>query len=407
MIQYEKPIIQEWSLHKKCVFLRTDFNVPFYNNHIIDDFRLKSGIETLEYLIQKGATVFVITHISRPIGIDPKYSTKILLDWFIKAGFDPVFIENPLQRTTLSLFEDLNKKQFYLFENIRFYKEETDESCSLDTRTAFAKKLIKQATFYVNDAFSVSHRNNTSITTTALLFPSCNRSLGFSCYKEIIALQKITSQKQRPCALIVAGSKIEDKILLIKHLLNKIDLLLLCPAIVHPFLSATHVEIGLSLTSQKANAQALEITQKHVSKIVFPTDYVITKPNIAEFFIKKAAEIQKTDTIISIGPETVSLFDTHLNSINTIFMNGICGFLEKPDSMIWMNNLFKIIAKKKAYRIVCGGDSLAALKKIGLDHSFDFLSSGGGATLAFLSNNKMPGIYLFKKLKKCPLLVKK
>ncbi len=400
MTQYEKPLISEWALNKKRVFLRTDFNVPFFENQILDDFRLKNGIETLEYLIQKGATVFVITHLSRPKGTDPKYSTKILLSWFKKAGFEPLFIENPLQDSVLPLLDNSNQKQFYLFENVRFYKEETDETLPLEVRTHFAKKLIQNATFYINDAFSVSHRDNASVTIAANLFSPLNRSLGFSCYKEIIALEKVISYKQKPCALIIAGAKIEDKILLVKHLLKKIDLLLLCPAIVHPFLSATHTEIGLSLTEQKANDLALEIiktAQENSIKLVFPVDYVVSTINNREsFFIKKRSSILKTDTIISIGPETVSLFDTYLNSMHTIFMNGICGFLEKPDSMLWMNNLFKIIAKKHAYRIVCGGDSLAALKKIGLEHAFDFLSPGGGATLAFLSNNKMPGISLFK-----------
>lgn len=402
MKQYQKPLISEWAVNKKRVFLRTDFNVPFFEDQILDDFRLQNGIETLEYLIQKGATVFVVTHLSRPKGSDQKYSTKILLPWFKKAGFEPLFIENPLQDSLLPLLDNSNKKQFYLFENVRFYKEETDETLPLEIRTHFAKKLIQHATFYINDAFSVSHRDNVSVTIVANLFSPINRSLGFSCYKEIIALEKVISEKQRPCALVIAGAKIEDKIILIKHLLKKIDLLLLCPAIVHPFLSVTHAEIGFSLTTEKANDHALEIIKKaeeNSVKIVFPIDYVVSEiDNSESFFIKKTSMIQKTDTIISIGPETLSLFDSSLDSTHThtIFINGICGFLEKPKSMLWMNNLFKIIAKKHAYRIVCGGDSLAALKKIDLESSFDFLSPGGGATLAFLSNNKMPGISLFK-----------
>lgn len=387
------PTFFSWNLTNKSVFLRADFNEPIYHETLLGTYRLRATLPTIDYLLDKNATIFLATHLGRPHGYTASLSTKHLIPWFEQHGYQITFIPHEETFTFLTT----QKTKLYLLENLRFFQEET---ASLPS---FAEKLSLKRDFYVNEAFGACHRSDTSLYLTAKQFDYNHRSIGFLIQKELHSLSLI-KQSKHPFALCVGGGKIHEKIKLIDLLIDSIDLLVLLPGIVFTFMKLQGKNIGKSIIDETAFKDAEKILnrclQKNIS-LFFPTDFQVAENKIeGDLSFVDEDKIQENHLGISIGPKTcASLADT-LESSKTIFYNGAMGFWERPETITQTKIVFEIIARSNSCNIIAGGDSLALVEQFGLEKQFEYLLSGGGAALAYLNNENLPALDLFLHEKK-------
>lgn len=377
--------IKNCPLNNKKVFLRADLNVPLNNGTIVDDFRLQSIIPTLDYLLKKNCTIILATHIGRPKNNESTLSTKILIPWFEQRGYSIVY-EPDLTKAQ----QHPTSSTIILLENLRFFAGEKDSD------TTFAKQLAKCAEYYVNDAFAVSHRNDTSITLLPTLFPSNKRTIGLLIENELTHLNKLLINPKNPYTLVLGGGKVTDKLPIITAMLEKIDRLLLCPALVYSFLAAQHKPTGKSLV----DTAALETIKKIVDKaeknnvaLYEPLDYQVALDTLDGPLCYVDAQKFPANAIgTSIGPKTVTAWSTILNTSETIFFNAGMGFADRPETWVDGKALLDVIAKTNAYSVVGGGSSVALVRDASLQDSISFLSTGGGATLNYLAGKPLPGL---------------
>ena len=282
-----------------------------------------------------------------------------------------------------------------LLENLRFFEGEQKHS------KEFARELARLADFYVNDAFGLLHREDTSITLVPELFEKNKRTIGLLIEKELNALNKLINNTERPFLLILGGGKVEDKLILIKNLLNKVDEIQLLPAIVFTFLKAQGKEVGQSLVAPDLLDYAKSIEKDAVKKNVklfFPQDYIIAKDSFnGELSILNCEDFKDFENYfgISIGPKTAELFSQNINNAKTIFFNGLSGDLSRPETLENIKILFQAMADSKAYTFICGGDSVAAARILGFETQISHLSTGGGSVLTYLSGKELPGLKFF------------
>ncbi len=374
--------LKTWHLNNKIIFLRADLNVPLENGHIVDDFRLRMLRPTIDHIIKHGGSIILATHIGRPTERDATLSTHLLLPWFKKHGYD------------IGFKTDLNKSQpkyaITLLENLRFFHGEKKNN------PEFAKKLAHLADYYVNDAFGVMHRNDTSITLVPKFFPPEKRSIGLLVEKELRMLNQLIENPIQPFVAILGGSKIADKILPIQGLLEKTSAILLCPAIVFSFLKSLDKTIGKSIVDENSLILCKKIIEHAKQKNVtlhFPVDYQVAQESFdGPLSMVDAENIQKNDLGISIGPKTQQMFKKTIKSANTLFFNGAIGFANRPETIDGMKALMQAMAQSDGLSIIAGGDSVAAVNNFSIADQIDHLSTGGGAALAVVSGKILPGL---------------
>jgi phosphoglycerate kinase len=369
------------------VLLRADLNVPLSNGSILSDIRLQAIEPTIKLIQKKGGKIILITHIGRPKDQEATLSTKTLLPWFTQRGYSCVF-ENDLNQAYAKSFHD--PKIIVLLENLRFYPGEKQND------PIFAQNLARLADVYVGDAFGNLHRTDCSMIEVPRLFSPQKRMFGLLIEKEINHANQLLNNPVHPFVCIIGGNKIKDKLPLITHLLNKIDTLILCPAIVFTYLKSLQKPVGSSLVDQesfdackilKQNAQA-----KNVS-IMVPSDYLVSSNGFAgPYSIKKADQLTTGDFGISIGPETQQHFSKIIKESKTSFYNGLMGDLAYPQSLEGIKTIFQAMFESKGYSAIGGGDSTGAAEKLGFAGKISYLSTGGGALIAYLSEEKMPAL---------------
>lgn len=376
-----------FNLHNKRVLLRADLNVPLLNGHVADDFRLRALQPTLDFLHKQQAIIFIATHIGRPKGsYNPALSTKILLPWFKEHNYK-VRYQADLKAAVHHTYQS---GSIILLENLRFFSGEQH------TDLSFALDLAACAEYYVNDAWGTLHRNDTSLTLVADCFAKDKKTIGFLVEKELHALQKIRTSPEHPFACIIGGGKVETKLILVNHLLDHADYIMLCPALVFTFLKARKISTGKSLVNETLINEAKKILNHALQKkkqILFPKDYYCAQNPLSQNIQLFDAENFPSNEIgISIGPKTIELWKPYLMQAKTIFINAGMGFQENPKSLQGLENLMKCIAHCKAYKIVGGGDTVSTIERLNLNNQFDFISTGGGATIAYLSGQPLPGL---------------
>lgn len=378
-----------WHLEDKLVFLRADLNVPMIGQTIISDFRLRSLQPTLNFILEHEGSIILVTHIGRPKKPNPDLSTKVLLPWFEKHGYHVVFAENIEKAQHIKL----KPRQILLLENIRFFSGEKGRDPS------FAQKLAQLAEYYVNDAFGVAHRHDTSVTLVAEQFRPEKRTIGFLIERELTMFNQLMKNPEQPFLTISGGGKITDKIPLLQGMLAKTQTVLLCPAIVFTFAKAVNKQIGRSLVDDGLLdhcKKIIEYAQKHTIRLLFPVDYQIADKAIEGPLSIVDAENFPTDSVgISIGPKTVKLFLQEIQTAHTIFFNAAMGFAHRPETRHSTNELLQAIAHASGTSIIAGGDSVAAAQQLGIENNIDHLSTGGGAALAYLSGQKLPALEFF------------
>lgn len=379
------------SLRNKRVFVRVDFNVPIENGVIQNDKRIRAAIPTINYLLDHDAKVILCSHLDRPKGRDPKYTLRPVAERLSRliekeVKFIPDCVGEEVEREVNAL----KPGEVALLENVRFYPEETKND------PEFAKKLARLADIYVNDAFGTAHRKHASTYGIAQFVETA--VAGFLLEKEIKYLQKALENPERPMVLIIGGSKVSGKLEVIENLLKIVDKMLIGGGMAYTFLKALGYNVGKSLVEEELLDTAKRIMEEAEGngiKLYFPVD----SNNASEFSpvaktkLTTYKEIPSDMMGLDIGPATVELFKEALSDAKTILWNGPMGVFEFESFRFGTMEIGKAVAEHRdALRIVGGGDSVAAIEMLGLEHEVDHVSTGGGAFLQFLAGKELPGV---------------
>ena len=382
----------------KKVLIRVDFNVKVIDGFVSEDYRIRSSMSTIEYLVKRGAKVILASHLDRPKGKDKRFSllpvSKKLSDILSPFDINVYFSNDCLGEETNNKINKLKNGEVILLENLRFYTEEEEND------DEFSKKLSSYADIYVNDAFSTSHRKHSSTYGTVKYFNT--KIVGFNVAKEIEYLSLLRDKPPEPFTLVIGGVKIKDKIGALNHLLPKATKVLIGGAASYTFLKANGMSIGDSLVDDDYLSWASKALNSYDNKIILPVDHKVAfSEDSTECQIVKN-HIPKNMKGFDIGEETVQKFtyEIHNNGLGTIFWNGPMGFFEKE----LFSHSTKSIAMSMALAfwrgvktLVGGGDTLEAMKVAGVsEKEVTHVSTGGGASLRFLAGDEMPGIDILK-----------
>ena len=383
-----KLTIQDLDLKGRKVFVRVDFNVPLKDGKAVNDLRIRASLPTIRYGLEHGATLVLASHLGRPKGqYKPEYSLepvavrlREMLDR--KVTFVPDCVGAVAEKAVTSAAPG----DVILLENLRFYPgEEANDP-------EFAKKLATGITYYVNDAFGAAHRAHAS--TKGITQFVEKSAAGFLLEKEIRYLSGALESPERPFVAIVGGAKISDKIEVIKHLLDKVSCLLIGGAMMFTFQKCLGKNIGKSLYEADKVDLAKRLLDEARDKIILPTDVVASSgiDDAAGAHVVHADDIPDGEMGLDIGPETVARYKEILRSAKTIVWNGPMGVFEKDAFADGTLSIAKAVAYSGAVSIVGGGESATAIAKAELDDMITHISTGGGASLALLSGQVLPGV---------------
>jgi phosphoglycerate kinase len=361
-------------LKGKRVLLRLDLNVPVEGGKVTETYRIDRSLPTLRYLTERGAKILAISHHSSD-DVSLK-AAAAYLNKFFPVGFAPT-LEN------LDLSNCLPDGSIMVFENLRFNKDEEKNSL------AFAKELASHADIYVNEAFSASHRKHASIVGVTKLLPSY---AGFLMEEEVKELSKAFTPK-RPFVFVLGGAKFSTKIPLLKRFLKLADEVYLFGALVHALFKKKRWQIGRSLVDNKLTGIDAFLKNK---KIRLPIDVVLE--NRGANYVRPPNEVGKEDIIYDAGPDSVDQAADAIRNAKFVLWNGPLGTFENGYDRATLQ-LARAIARSEAYSIIGGGDTIAAVAKLDILDKFDFVSTGGGAMLDFLSAGTLPGIEALSKNK--------
>lgn len=384
--------ITQFDYNNKKVLLRVDLNVPVVEGRILDETRINKIIPTIKYLLKQNAKIILISHFGRPksekdIQYSLNFLTSVLSD---KLGQEIFFCQDIVGDNAEKLANNLKSKEIMLLENIRFAEGETKNDLE------FAKELTKLGEFYINDAFSCSHRAHASIVGIAELLPSC---AGLLLEEEITQLAKYLLPTLESTIAIVGGSKISTKIDLLNNLITKVDYLIIGGAMANTFLKAKNYEIGNSLYEEDyINVAKAILNSSGKCQIILPQDVVvadeiaINAPN----HIVEASKIPKNKIVLDVGPSTCTHINQILSKCKTVICNGPLGVFEYFPFSVGTISIAREIAKltdeKKLISIAGGGDIVAAVSAAGLFDQFTYISTAGGAFLEWLEGKTLPGL---------------
>jgi phosphoglycerate kinase len=385
-------IKDEHNLKQKKVLLRLDLNVPLDNGIITDTTRIDKILPTINFLLKNDTKIIILSHVGRPKG---KVIKGLSLNPIIENLRKKLKQNIKLVTTTLKeidskdLFNNQDEK-IIMLENLRFYKEEEENS------SEFAKKLANLADIYVNDAFSCSHRAHASIFEITKFIPSY---AGLQLNLEINALTKITSKIKKPVTCIIGGSKISTKINIIKNLIPKFDNIIIVGGMANNVLKYKGYNIGKSIQENNCNQiidEIFSLSKRKNCKIIYPEDVVVSKNLDGLPEIKELNDVSKDELILDIGPKSIINIKNIIDKSKTILWNGPAGYFENPNFAKGSFEIAKkIVEKNKSYSIYSvagGGDTVALLNNFGLINEFNFVSTAGGAFLEYLEGKELPGI---------------
>ena len=386
--------LPELKISGRRVLLRVDFNVPLHaDGSIASDARIRAALPSIKYIIKQGAALTIISHLGRPKGVDSAQSLHILAERLQELlNFRVDFVNQCVGKKAEEKSARLRPSQVLLLENLRFYAEEAAADA------AFAKRLAAHGEVYVNDAFGTAHRRHTSTALLPQLFSE--KGAGFLVEQELRTLEKVLKRPKRPLVAIIGGAKITDKIGILKHLIPKVDTLLVGGAMAHTFVHAMGGDVGDSLHEKDAadQARALQIlAEQSGKKICLPTDVKIAseRSNTALIRHVSASKIPNGWMGLDIGSETVGTFKKYLERAKTVLWNGPMGMSEWSVFAKGTEAIAASVAQATqngCFSLVGGGDSVATLQRLGFDKQVSHLSTGGGALLSALSGEKLPAL---------------
>jgi len=385
--------LKTFPLNQNTVFLRLDYNVPIKNGKVLDNTKLKASLQTIKFLLQKRCKIVIAFHLGRPKGkiipglkVDPivKELKKLLPRERITK------LNNCIGKNIKNKILIGNYRQIFVLENLRFYKEESQNNL------AFAHSLASLAEVYVNDAFANSHRKHASMEAITHFLPSM---LGIEIEKELFYLNK-TLKPKKPSIWIIGGAKL-DKVEFIQQALKKADRILIGGALCFPFLRAKGIKVGNS----KLNPNSISIAKKILKnkqarkKIILPLDFVVTEKLTPRTKTEIVAynQIKSNQIGLDIGPETIKLFKQYLIGAKTILWNGPLGYSEWVKFSKGTKEIGRFLDKVNCIKIAGGGETAEAIHNFHLEHNFTHVSTGGGAALMFLSGEKLPALVALEK----------
>lgn len=388
--------VKELDVNSKRVFVRVDFNVPMdEHRNVTEDCKIRSALPTIKYLLERGAKVILASHLGRPKGqVIAKFSLvpvakrlEQLLGRPVHMATDCVGV-NPRE-----LVANMKPGDVVLLENVRFHAEEEKNDL------AFAKQLAELADLYVNDAFGTAHRAHASTAGIADYLPA---AAGFLMEKEVSYLDKAVSSPEKPYVVIVGGSKVIDKIGVINNLLDKVDIVIIGGGMANTFLKARGYAMGKSLVEEEKVELArltLEKAQAKGVKVYLPVDLVVSDAisAVGQSQIVDVAAVPADKMALDIGPESAKVFAAALRGAKTVVWNGPMGVFEIDAFAKGTEEMAKAVATSGAVTIVGGGDSAAAVEKVGMSAKISHVSTGGGASLEFLEGRGLPGIKALEK----------
>ena len=390
-----KKTLKDLDVRGKKVLVRVDFNVPLSKedrSKIADDSRIRAALPTIDYLLENGAKVILISHLGRPGGeANQEFTLKPVANWlsdhygkkFEFLASDEVVNENVKEKVN-----ELSDGELALLENTRFVAGETknDED--------FAKELASLADLYVNDAFGTSHRAHASNVGLASILPS---AVGLLIEKEIDVMGKALENPEHPFLSILGGAKVSDKIGVIENLITKVDTILIGGGMAYTFLKAQGKEIGKSLLEEDKMDLSLELLERAKEnnvEILLPVDVVIADdiaPGV-ETEIVDIDNIPSDKEALDIGPKTAEIYAEKIKNAKTVVWNGPMGVFEIKEFSNGTNKVAHALAEADATTIVGGGDSALAIEMADLKDKITHVSTGGGASLEFLEGKDLPGI---------------
>lgn len=393
------PTVDQLNLRNSRVFYRVDYNVPLDGREIADATRIEATIPTLLMMRERGAAIVIASHFGRPGGKrtekDSLAPVRTRLEDLIGA---PVgFAEDCVGAEAKELAAQLPPGGIILLENLRFHEgEEANDD-------GFARELLQLADLYVNDAFGASHRAHASIDALARMFPNDRKAGGLLLVRELEFLQKITAEPERPFVALLGGAKIAGKIEPLEALAGLADTVLIGGGMANTFLLSQGYQMGASLVDRDSLDVATKILEaQDGAAIELPRDLVVTDSIGSPTRVETASitdGIGDDSLAADIGPETVAAFSAILKEARTIFWNGPMGVFERSEFASGTVAMAQAIAESRALSIVGGGESVEAVKSSGYADRISHISTGGGASLEFISGAKLPGITVLEEAK--------
>lgn len=386
-----KKTVEDIDVAGKRVLVRCDFNVPFDGEgNISDPKRIDEALKTIKYLIDHKAKVILCSHLGRPKGeFNPKYSLAPVAAYLSKAlGFEVKMASDVVGESAKSIAASLNDGEVELIENVRFHKEEEKND------PEFSKQLASLAEIYVNDAFGTAHRAHASTAGVADYLPAV---CGYLIQKEITVMGGALENPKRPFVAILGGAKVSDKIGVITNLLDKVDTLIIGGGMAYTFMKALGYSTGTSICELDKVELAKDIMTMAKEKgvnFLIPEDTVVGKEYKPDTEYKTVPSDQIEDNWmgLDIGPKTREKFANALNGAGTVVWNGPMGVSEWENFAAGTISVAKAVAESGAISIIGGGDSAAAVEKLGYADRMTHISTGGGASLEFLEGKVLPGI---------------
>jgi phosphoglycerate kinase len=386
-----KKTVEDIDVTGKRVLVRCDFNVPFDDQgNITDPKRINEALKTIRYLIDHKAKVILCSHLGRPKGeFNMKYSLAPVAAYLSKAlGQEVKMAKDVIGESAKSIAASLKEGEVELIENVRFHKEEEKND------PAFAKELASLAEIYVNDAFGTAHRAHASTAGVADYLPAV---CGYLIQKEITVMGKALADPKRPFVAILGGAKVSDKIGVITNLLDKVDTLIIGGGMAYTFMKALGYSIGSSICENDKVDLAKDIMAKAKEKGV---RFLIPVDNVIGLEYKPDTEFRRvdSDTIpegwmgLDIGAKSCALFAGAIKGAGTVVWNGPMGVSEWEHFANGTIAVAQAVADSDAISIIGGGDSAAAIEKLGFADKMTHISTGGGASLEFLEGKVLPGI---------------
>lgn len=387
----KKKTVRDVDLKGKRIIMRVDFNVPLdKKGNITDDTRIRAALPTIKYVLKQDTKLILMSHLGRPKG---QVKEELRLAPVGKRlqellGKDIIVCKDSIGEEVKKIISGMQSGDVVILENLRFHKEEEAND------PEFAKELASYADIYVNDAFGTAHRAHASTEGIAHYLPAV---AGFLMEKEIDFLGKLLYQPAKPYIAIIGGAKVSSKIGVLEKLLEKVDALLIGGGMSYTFLKAKGFEVGNSLVETEKINLAFELIKKADEKgisLQFPVD------NLVADRIDADARVKLTDTNVipkdmigvDIGPKTIKQYKKEIKKASTIFWNGPMGIFEIDKFAKGTIQIAKAVASAKGTTVVGGGDSVAAVNKVGVADKIDHVSTGGGASLEFLEGKELPGI---------------
>ena len=392
--------LEQQDLKNKKVIVRVDLNVPLDDDdNVTDTTRIVACKETVDLILEKGGICILISHLGRPKGKENKFSLKKIIDTVSSVLSRQVFFyEDCIGQGAQEAISKLDKGSIILLENLRFYEEETSGD------RVFAKNLSKLGDIYVNDAFGSCHREHASTFVIAEYFEN-KKFPGMLLKKELDAINQIANNGKKPVLAILGGAKVSSKLGILYNLIKNVDKIIIGGGMAYTFIKAKGGKIGNSLLENEliTNAQEiLSLAQALDKKIILPTDTIASKDydNNDQILTFNSKEIEDGWIGLDIGKKSIEMFNQEILSSNTIFWNGPMGVYEKDlfsEGTRSICNSLREAKEKGANVIVGGGDSIAALKKLGKEDWVGYISTGGGALLESLEGKILPGVKALMK----------